>query len=282
MTRNSSQAPFGVAPQRRSPLGAGRLVLCIDLYWRIVATGLCFSTFGLGGLLLRVLVFPLLRLMVWNRQRRALIAKWLIHQSFRVFVGLMATVGVISYEVRGREKLKRDGLLILANHPSLIDVVFLISFVSRADCIVKGTLARNPFTRGPVRAAGFACNDSGAGLVEDCIASVRSGNNLVIFPEGTRTPLSGEARLQRGAANIAVRGGIDITPVRIRCSPPMLTKGVKWYRVPERRAHFVIEVCDDIRVRDFTEGCAGEALAARRLTDHLTEYFSMETRCAES
>jgi hypothetical protein len=35
-------------------------------------------------------------------------------------------------------------------------------------------------------------------------------------------------------------------------------------------------------VRDFTAGCAGEALAARRLTDFLTEYFSLETRRAES
>lgn len=254
----------------------------IDQYWRVCATGFCFSTFGLGGLLMRVVIFPMLSLVVWHEQRRADLAKWVIHQSFRMFVGLMALVGVISYEVRGIEKLRRRGLLILANHPSLIDVVFLISFVRHADCIVKGALARNPFTRGPIRAAGFVCNDSGAGLVEDCIASVRGGNNLVIFPEGTRTPLSGEARLQRGAANIAVRGGIDITPVRIRCAPPMLTKGVAWYRVPERRAHFIIEVCDDIPVRDFTDGCAGEALAARRLTDFLTEYFSLETRRAES
>lgn len=254
----------------------------IDQYWRICATGFCFSTFGLGGLLMRVFIFPLLWVVVWHQRRRAELAKWVIHHAFRGFVGLMALVGVISYEVRGAERLKRRGLLVLANHPSLIDVVFLISFVRHADCIVKGALARNPFTRGPIRAAGFVCNDSGAGLVEDCIVSLRSGNNLVIFPEGTRTPLNGEARLQRGAANIAVRGNIDITPVRIRCTPPMLTKGVKWYRVPERRAHFIIEVCDDIPVRDFTQDSPSEALAARRLTDHLTEYFSMETRCAES
>ena len=30
-------------------------------------------------------------------------------------------------------------------------------------------------------------NDDGAGLVEDCIAAVRAGGALVIFPEGTRS-----------------------------------------------------------------------------------------------
>ena len=74
------------------------------------------------------------------------------------------------------------GLLILANHPSLIDVVFLISFVRHADCIVKAALAHNPFMRGPIRAAGFITNGDGAGLLEDCVKSLRGGNNLIVFP----------------------------------------------------------------------------------------------------
>lgn len=251
-------------------------------YWRILSTGFCFVGFGLGGLVLRLLAFPLLRLVVWHQARRALLAKALIHQTFRLLVGVMRGLGVLSLEVRGLEKLQRQGLLIVANHPSLIDVVFLISLVRRADCIVKSGLARNPFTRGPVLAAGYLCNDVGAALVEDCIASLRGGNNLIIFPEGTRTPLTGALPLQRGAANVAVRGGVDITPVRIRCHPPMLTKGEPWYRVPPRRAHFVLEVCDDIPVAGFLGDSRSAAIATRQLTDHLTDYFSLEIHRAAS
>lgn len=254
----------------------------LDRYWRVCATGLCFSTFGLGGLLMRVLAFPLLQLLVRHEGRRTLVAKSVIHHAFRLFVALMVFVGVLSYETRGLEKLRRRGLLVLANHPSLIDVVFLIAFVERADCIVKGALARNPFTRGPVRAAGFVCNDGGPGLVADCVASVKAGNNLLIFPEGTRTPLHGRPLLQRGAANVAVRGRLDITPVRIRCTPPVLTKGAKWYRVPERRAHFVIDVGDDIPIREFIGNEPREALAARHLTDYLNDYLFQEIQRAES
>ena len=249
----------------------------VGQYWRVCATGLCFSSFGVGGLILRVLVFPLLRLVVWERERQARLARWVIHHTFRAFVGLMRTLGVISYEVHGLERLQRNGLLILANHPTLIDVVFLMAFVRRADCIVKAALARNPFTRGPVRAAGFVCNDSGPAMLEDCIASLRAGNNLIVFPEGTRTPREGTARWQRGAANVAVRGGIAVTPVHIRVTPPMLGKGEKWWRVPVRRSHFVFEVGDDIDVVQLAAQCKSEALAARRLTDHLAETLSPET-----
>jgi len=237
--------------------------------WRVAATALCFACFGLGGLLLRVVVFPLFVLAVRDPARRSRLARALIHHLFRGFTWLMCTVGVCRLEVQGRERLARGGLLILANHPSLIDVVFLMSLVERPDCIVKAALARNPFTRGPVRAAGFVFNDSGPGLIDDAVASLRAGNNLIIFPEGTRTPRGAAiGKLQRGAAHLAVRGGLAITPVRIHCQPPMLVKGEPWYRVPERAARFVIEVLDDIDIAPDAEGA--QALAARRLTDDLT------------
>jgi 1-acyl-sn-glycerol-3-phosphate acyltransferase len=254
----------------------------IDRYWRVCATGICFAVFGIGGLGLRLVAFPLLRVTVWSPARRTAAARWLLNATLRAFVWLMRTLGVLSVEVRGTEKLRRSGLLLLANHPSLIDVVFLISLVRRPDCVVKSALLRNPFTRGPVRMAGFICNDSGAGLVDDAIASVRAGNNLIIFPEGTRTPPSGTLRLQRGAANIAVRGGIDITPVVIRCRPPTLAKGDKWYRVPSRRARFDIVVGDDIAVAPFLDPAAGDAIAARRLCDHLAAYFALELARADA
>src|SRR5690606_42122790 len=105
------------------------------------------------------------------------------------------------------------------HRPPLIAVVFLVALVPEADCVVKASLAKNPFTRGPIRATGYICNDSGPELIRACIDSVQAGNSLILFPEGTRTPVSGPMRLQRGTAYIAVRGPCDITPVRIHCEP---------------------------------------------------------------
>ncbi len=245
-----------------------------DRLWRVAATGLCFAVFGLGGLLLGLCLVPLLLMRdAAARQQRA---RRLVQRGFALHLGLMQRLGVMTLQVEGRERLQRDGLLVLANHPTLIDVVCLVALLPNADCVVKHAVARNPFMRGPVRVAGYLSNQDGAALIDDCVAAIRAGGCLVIFPEGTRTVPGQRLRFQRGAANIAVRGRVDITPVRITCSPPTLGKGQKWYRVPSRRFHVRLQVGEDIAIAPFlveNDAPIGDALAARRVTDHLTRYF---------
>lgn len=255
----------------------------MDRSWRVAATSLCFSAFGLGSLVLGLAVFPLLRLAVRRRDTRVRLARALIRRSFRAFVGMMRASGVLSFEIHGAERLHGRGRLILANHPTLIDVVLLMSVVEQGDCIVKAALGRNPFTRGVVRAAGFVFNDGGEELLRDCVTSVRTGSNLIIFPEGTRSIASGgPLRLHRGAARVAVHGNVDITPVRIRCTPATLAKGSSWYRVPADRPHFRIDVDETIPVSPFIAAAAHPALAARHLNEHLTEYFSRRNELASA
>ncbi|HZV39005.1 MAG TPA: lysophospholipid acyltransferase family protein [Pseudoxanthomonas sp.] len=246
--------------------------------WRVVATGLSFLAFGVGGLLLRFGVIAPLSWLVREPQRRQRLVRRIVQASFAGHIELMRALGVLTYEIRGRERLDRAGLLVLANHPTLIDVVFLISLLPNADCVVKSAVARNPVML--ARAAGYVSNDDGSGLVDDCIAAVRKGGCLVIFPEGTRTVRGQPLRLQRGAANIAVRGRLDVTPVRLSCTPMTLGKGEKWYRVPSRRFHYVVDVQEDLPIAQFLNDngsvSGGEAVAARRLTDYLAGYFSGE------
>jgi len=250
----------------------------LDRRWRVVATGISFLSFGIGGLLLRVLVFPALYVVVWHQEKRTMAARNIIRLTFRGFVGLMRLLGVLRYEITGLDRLERGGLLILANHPTLIDTVFLMAFVKNADCIVKSHLWNNPFTRGPVRAAGYISNEQGTELLEACIASLQAGNNLIVFPEGTRTPADGIICMKRGAANIAVRGVRAVTPVVIRCDPPTLGKGEKWWHVPERFAQFTIEVKEDIPIQHFIGAGQSDVMAARHLTDHLQHYFTKENQ----
>jgi len=263
--------------------GAGGVLLRrlnkrVNRCWRVLATGFSFVLFALGGLILRVLVFPVLHLFIRERQLRVLVARRVIRAAFRGFVGCMRWLGVLNYETSGLERLERKGLLILANHPTLIDTVFLMAFVERADCIVKGRLWDNPFTRGPVRAAGYISNDQGSGLIEDCIMSLQSGNNLIIFPEGTRTASDGQINLKRGAANVAVRSLSNVTPVVISCFPPTLGKGSRWWQVPPVAAYFRIEVKEDIDVQEFLTTAGSEVLAARHLTAYLQDYFRKESQ----
>ncbi|HLN87700.1 MAG TPA: lysophospholipid acyltransferase family protein [Candidatus Limnocylindrales bacterium] len=248
----------------------------IEWCWRVFGVALSFLAIGIGGLF----IFPLLHIVIWQHQRRQRVARDLIRLTFRAIVRSMCTFGVFRYDANGLARLNRQGLLILANHPTLIDIVFLMAFVPRADCIVKEKLWRNPFTRATVRAAGYICNrDNSVRLVEDCVASVRDGGNLIIFPEGTRTPPDGAISLKRGAANIAVRTPCKITPVLIRCAPPMLVKGEPWWRLPAQTSKFRFDVKEDIDIGPFVDGAANEVLAARRMTAHLRQIFVNESDC---
>lgn len=245
-----------------------------------MATGFCFVMFGAGGLVLASLALPLL-ILIPGKLRRQNLAREIVHRAFQWHVALMQITGAIGCVIHGREKLQRQGLLILANHPSLIDVVMLISLTRRADCIVKANLWRNPFTWAPVTLTGFISNASGPELVEGGIASVQAGNNLVIFPEGTRTVPGKQSSFQRGAANIAVRGNLIITPVIITCSETFLTKGQPWYKVPPCKPIFEVTVLDDLPPVEQIIGEAEPSVQARHLTEYLEHFFYKEVEQRE-
>ena len=152
----------------------------------------------------------------------------------------MRVLGILTYRVDGAERLREPGRLIVANHPTLLDVVLLVSQMPEVDCIVKRGLWRNPFLRWPVSWAGYLPNIEGEALIEECSATLRRGHSLLVFPEGSRTVPGKPMRMQRGAAHIALAADSEILPVTIACDPPTLFKGNPWYRVPARRFHMQV------------------------------------------
>lgn len=246
----------------------------IDHAWRWFGTAFSFAVFGVGGFLLPICVFPVLLVLPGDQNIRQQRAQKIIHYAFKTYIGMMRTLGVLSYQVEGLEKLK-SAQLILANHPSLIDVVFLISMVPNANCVVKGKLTRNFFTKGPIHAAGYIINDGAESVIVKAGQAFEKGHALIIFPEGTRTTPSSPLQLKRGAANVAVRTRADITPVLITCDPTTLTKRDHWYQVPSRRVHFRLKVNDPICVSSYCEEMT-PSVGARQLTRDLKEYFTQE------
>ncbi|WP_299597950.1 1-acyl-sn-glycerol-3-phosphate acyltransferase [uncultured Microbulbifer sp.] len=247
-----------------------------DRYWlRLLATATAFSLFGLGGLVLRFVLFPPLKLVYRDQAVRQRKARSMVQWAFKSFIGFMHVTGIYTYRMHGEEKLREPGRLVLANHPSLIDVVFLISRTPNANCIVKASLFRNPFMRGAVTTAGYIPNDDPEKIIAMAAESLRRGESVVLFPEGTRTVPGKALRLQRGAAYMALRAGVTPTLVTIRCNPPMLMKNVPWYSIPKSRPHFEFDITDGeqlIPVRELDE----TPLAARKITNQLKVYFTEE------
>ena len=253
----------------------GALSARLDYCWRLAATGFCFFAFSAGGLALTLFFFPVL--LLTSRKDRTHHARRMIRQSFRLFLWVMECLGIMRLEVVGGEKLRQcSGMLVLANHPTLIDVVALLSVLPTASCVVKRALWRNPFLGGVMRTANYISNDDAEPLIDECVRHLSDGNPLVIFPEGTRSQPGKPIHFLRGASFIALKSGVPILPVLIDCDPPTLTKREKWYQIPPRRFHLRIEVLDSVDARHWVASNEASPLVARRLTRGLEDYFTKE------
>jgi 1-acyl-sn-glycerol-3-phosphate acyltransferase len=240
--------------------------------WRLAATAFSFGLFGLGSVLWAVL-FPAAVPFLGSGPSKKRRTRRLMHETFRFYIAVMRGLGLLTHEVHGGERLNRPGRLIVANHPSLLDVVFLIALIRDATCIVKPALFGNPFMRPPIRAARYIYATDPETLLERCAEELGEGSSLIIFPQGTRTRTSETRSFQRGAANIALKAGAGILPVYIHCFPPTLARGEKWYRIPPCRVRYRFYVGEEIDPAAYAE-THDRPLASRRLTGDLQHYFA--------
>ena len=247
----------------------------LDKFWRGFGTGLFLALIGVVGSLMALTLFPLLSLVSPNRVVRQRRFQYSLKLAFKLYCAGIRLLGTSDIELIGAEKLKDlRGVLVVANHPSLLDVVLIMSAIPRAQCIVKGALFRHPFFRFTVRGADYIRNDlEPEALLAACKATLAAGNNLIVFPEGTRTTLGQPLKLTRGFANIATLAEADIQLVTLTCDPPILHKGGVWWRVPARRPRFVMEVGERLDIQHFLR-YRSRPLAARKLVAFIDDYFT--------
>jgi 1-acyl-sn-glycerol-3-phosphate acyltransferase len=246
--------------------------MSFNYVWRWCGTALSFFLFGAAGFVLWGLLFPLLEPFLGQGAAKKRRARRMMHRVFRCYIELMRGLGILAYEIEAGERLNRPGRLIVANHPTLLDIVFLIALTRNASCIVKPALLRNPFMRLPIRAMGYLYAEHPEELLEACAAELREGCSLIIFPEGTRSTPGQAIKFQRGAANIALKSEVKILPVHIDCSPSTLSKRDKWHQIPAKKFLIRLRVGEDIDPGGYGLG-APRSIAARKLTRHLEQYF---------
>lgn len=245
-------------------------IYTLNQCWRLFAIAFGFLLFGVFGfVVLSIFWFSLLRLAIWNKNDRITVAQYSISICFRIFIGIIKSLGIIQYQFDGLEKLKQDkNCLIVANHPSLLDVVLLVSVMPRCDCLVKGALLNNVFISRIIKTAGYILNAESEKILPQCQQILSNNGRILIFPEGTRTVPDQPMKLQRGAANIALRCHADIRLIHIQCDPPFLIKQQKWYDIPIKKTSFNVTIGEKISIDDFVE--PNTTVAARKLTRYLT------------
>jgi 1-acyl-sn-glycerol-3-phosphate acyltransferase len=248
-----------------------------NYYWRLVVTGACFFLFSSAAMVAFLTVLPAVSVLPIDSRRRQRWARWMIHKFFSLLVVVLTKSGVMRLQARGVERLQQaSAVLVLANHPTYVDVVVLLATMPRAISVVKGAWWRNPFVAGVIGAAGYIRNADPEQVIADCDRAMREGCAVIVFPEGTRTAPHQPLKFLRGAAHIALRSGRQIVPVLLHCDPPTLTKGSRWYDIPPRPFHFFVSVREPLAAAALADIAQPPVVAARRLTHALESYFTRE------
>jgi 1-acyl-sn-glycerol-3-phosphate acyltransferase len=264
------------APAGNEHNGFGAVFLRqLDFAWRLIGTGLGFVVFLGGGVLLAVIAFPSIDFLTPEASQRRERYHALMRWAFRAFVGMLAGLRVIEIKIDDPVALRGSkGVIVIANHPTLIDIVLLSAFIPRAQCIVKRELWDSPFLGRLIRGSGYIPNDlEPEALVSACRAALADGRSLIVFPEGTRSRPGMPLRFHRGFAHLATLLGADIQLALISCAPPTLAKGEKWWAIPSRRPHFRVSPAGWIRAASW-QGDGYRSVAARDIVRRVERFYN--------
>jgi 1-acyl-sn-glycerol-3-phosphate acyltransferase len=151
--------------------------------------------------------------------------------------------------VEGREHIPREACIFASNHTSYADVLFLLGYLpENYRFVAKMEVSAYPFIRAFIQRMGhfaFDRADQKARLdqVKEVEETLRRGESVFVFPEGTFSPAEGVRSFQLGAFKAAVSTGRPICPVALRGSREILRDET----VLPRPGRVTITVCPPLR-----------------------------------
>ncbi len=147
----------------------------------------------------------------------------------RISVWLLRVICGTRVEYRGLEKLPKGPLIVAAKHQSTWETFALLWLFEDFTFIVKRELMWIPIFGWCMWKGGMVPVDRGAGsqaltdMTDRATEEIRSGRQLIIFPEGTRRPPGAAPRYKFGVAHLYGEIGVP-------CVPVALNSGLFWPR----------------------------------------------------
>jgi 1-acyl-sn-glycerol-3-phosphate acyltransferase len=208
-----------------------------------------FFLFGGGGILFTItsaILYPIL-----PREFGARFGRTMMSRLFRFYLWMTTNLGTFKVDLSELDALRDErGLVIAANHPGLLDAVLLISRLPNVACIMKAEIWDNIFLGGGSRLAGYIRNDDPVNMVRLAAAELERGQQLLVFPEGTRTRKKPVNSFKGGFALIAKRAGAPIQTVIIETDNPCLSKGWPLFKKPVLPVAFKVRLGERFEVSD--------------------------------
>jgi len=143
----------------------------------------------------------------------------LLYKAGRIVIGSYARL-MLKMDTHWHESLPQGPLLYAANHPSTTDPIFIhlitkqpmsVMIDSRIFSIpALGTYMRKMQQIEVIRGKGQSDK-----VLTQAMRTLASGRCVVIFPEGTISPVNGFAPARSGVARLALQSGIPVVPIGI-------------------------------------------------------------------
>lgn len=248
---------------------------------KIVLSGLAYLAFAIGGAFLSYLVMPVLYLVPGTKREKRRRCQRATSAAFRLFHRYLNVIGVMRYWP-GTESVGRRiqatindsqsrgfpaSVVVVANHPTLVDTCAIIASYPYLICVVKANVASFPALAPLMYFCGYVSATASLGgdtaIVDELIKRLREGDSVLLFPESTRSPDSGMRPFRRGPFEIAQRAQVPVQPVAIGTEPGLLKRGLSWYQVPRKKCHFDLQALDPLQTT-----CSGPETTGRSLAEH--------------
>jgi 1-acyl-sn-glycerol-3-phosphate acyltransferase len=211
-----------------SPLtGAIRAVIDRIFFWMILAN-LAISCIGWS-----LPALPLNSLL--PKRVRPRVGQFTAMFWCRYFIWSMQLSGRVRCDLTALDTLRNEQhLIIVPNHPSMLDALLVISRLPHVTCIAKASLWNNLFFGAGIRLAGYIRNDTTRQLLRDAadVLAQPGARQMLIFPEGTRSVAGSLSPFRPGFAAIARRAGAVVQTVLIENNTPYLGKSWSIFRQP--------------------------------------------------
>jgi 1-acyl-sn-glycerol-3-phosphate acyltransferase len=241
------------------PLYPFKAWLPAPLYWtyriaRTFVVALAFLGFWLGSVLVGWLWLPLVVLWPGSREVKIKRALRTVRRGFRFFHWCMRVLRMF-HRTTALTAVRPGGapadspVVLVANHPTLVDTTSIVSLFPNVVAVAGAGFANNPLLGRLIRACGFV--PVGTRMIQDCEERLRWGLDVLIFPEGTRSPFgSGLQPFHRGAFEVAARAKVPIVLLKLTCAPSALSKRLPIWKHPDRMPVLTIEAIETIYPAD--------------------------------
>ena len=197
---------------------------CLVLYGGLLLFGLSTFIWSVAA----AVIYPLLPRRLGSR-----LGQFTIMALFRGFLCVLKASGIVKCDLSALDALRDEGALIIApNHPSLLDAVLVVSRLPQVVCIMKAEIWDNLILGGGARFAAYIRDDFPFTMIRSAAAAVCAGNQLLVFPEGTRTRQKAGYHFKGGFALIAKTARVPVQTVFIETNSLFLSKGWPLFRKP--------------------------------------------------